>query len=112
MKEIILEYLNEEFRFTSGTGVAADDENYVFSISNNNQKIGFQQIETMIIKIFNLNEDIGHAIVFNWLLYNGVKLVRKNWNKSYIIHNKNSIIQYEQTVSEDIDFIYKLVPDG
>lgn len=112
MKEIILEYLNDEFKFTAGTGVNNDDINSVFSISNNNQKIGFHQIETIIIKVFNLDEDIAHAIVFNWLLYNGVKLVRKNWNKTYMIYNKNNVVEYERTLTEDIDFEYKLIPNG
>ena len=107
MKEIILEYLNDEFKFTEGSGANSENLNYVFSISNNNQKIGFQQIETMVKKVFNVDEDIAHAIVFNWLLYNGVKLVRKNWNKTYITHN-NIVVQYEQTSSEPIDFVYKL----
>lgn len=102
MKEIILEYLTDEFYFS-------DVDKCVFSISNDNRKIGYAQIEKMLIKIFDLDEDLAHAIVFNWLLFNGVNLVRKNWNKTYMGHNKNVMVHYETTISEDIDFEYKLV---
>ncbi len=103
MKEIILEYLNDEFYYS-------DIDNCIISKSNNN-KIGYQQIETIVIRIFNIDEDIAHAIVFNWLLFNGVKLVRKNWNKSYIVHNKNVMVHFETTITDDVDFIYKLIPN-
>ncbi len=102
MKEIILEYLNDEFYYS-------DIDNCVYSILYN--RIGYHQIEINIIKIFNIDEDIAHAIVFNWLLTNGVKLVRKNWNKSYITYNKNVIVNFEPTITEDIDFLYKLIPN-
>lgn len=104
MNEIILEYLNDEFYYSAV-------DNGVFSISNYNNKIGYQQIETIITKIFNIDEDIAHAMVFNWLLFNGVKLVRKNWNKSYMTHNKNITVHFETTITEDIDFVYKLIPN-
>lgn len=104
MKEIILEYLNDEFYYS-------DVDNCVLSISNDNNKIGYQQIETIVIKIFNIDEDVAHAIVFNWLLFNGVKLVRKNWNKSYMVHNKNVMVHFETTITKDVDFIYKLIPN-
>ena len=104
MNEIIVEYLNDEYHY-------CDVENCVFSVSRNNQKIGYNQIETIIVKIFNIDVDIAHAIVFNWLLFNGVKLVRKNWNKSYMVHNKNSMINFEPTTSNNIDFVYKLIPN-
>jgi len=103
MKEIILEYLNDEFYFY-------DIDNSVFSVSNNT-KTGYQQIETNIIKMFNIDDDIAHAIVFNWLLFNGVKLVKKNWNKSYLVHNKNITINFETSITENVDFIYKLIPN-
>ena len=104
MNEIILEYLNDEFYYSAV-------DNGVFSISNDNNKIGYQQIETIITKIFNIDEDIAHAMVFNWLLFNGVKLVRKNWNKSYMVHNHNFMVHFETTITEDIDFVYKLIPN-
>jgi len=104
MKEIILEYLNDEFYYS-------DVDNCVLSISNNNNKIGYHQIEAIVIKIFNIDEDVAHAIVFNWLLFNGVKLVRKNWNKSYMVHNKNVMVHFETTITKDVDFIYKLIPN-
>lgn len=104
MMEIILEYLNDEFYYS-------DIDNCVLSISNHNNKIGYQQIETIIIKIFHIDEDIAHAIVFNWLLFNGVNLVKKNWNKSYMVHNKSVIVDFETTITEDVDFIYKLIPN-
>lgn len=131
MKEMIIEFLNYEYRFTSGSGVNHENINSVFSISNNNEKIGFIQIEKIIIKVFNLDEDIAHALVFNWLLYNGVKLVRKNWNKMYMVHNHNYFddaininainvnhrseinltIQYEQPNQHLDDFEYKIIPN-
>ncbi len=105
MKEIILEYLNDEFYYSTV-------HNCVFSVSNDHQKIGYGQIERLIGKIFGIDEDLAHAIVFNWLLVCGVKLVKKNWNKTYMVHNKDVMVMYEnKTVTEDIDFIYKLVPN-
>jgi len=102
MNEIISEYLNDEFYYS-----AVDD--CVFSVSNDNRKIGYNQIEVIISKIFDLDDDLAHVIVFNWLLFNGVKLVKKNWNKTYMVHNKNLMLHHETTISEDIDFEYKLI---
>ena len=83
-------------------------ENAVYSILDDS-KVGFVQIESAITRIFGIDEDWGHVIVFNWLLFNGVNLVRKNWNKTYMVHNKGSYSSYETTLTEDIDFEYKMV---
>ena len=103
MVNMILEYLNDEYYFS-------DEHDCVFSISNNNHRIGFTQIEKCVIKIFDVSDDIAHSVVFNWLLFNGVQLVKKNWNKTYIVHNKGVILNYATTITEDIDFEYKFYP--
>jgi hypothetical protein len=103
MKELILEYLNETFYLNS-------IENTAY-LTKDDTPIGFQQIESNITRTFNINEDLAHIIVFNWLLFNDIKLVRKNWNKTYITHNRGVYSTHETTLTEDIDFEYKLVDE-
>ncbi len=101
MKELILEYLNNTF-YCSGVDNAAYR-------CDGDTKIGFVQIESNIIRTFHMDEDLAHILVFNWLLYGGIKLVRKNWDKGYITHNTSVYTSYETTLTEDIDFEYKMI---
>lgn len=94
--------MNNEFYYSV-------DDQCVYSVSHYRQKVGFQQIETLIGKTFHLNEDWAHAITFNWLLTQNVPLVRKNWNKMYLVHNIRTT--NNQTITKDVDFVYKLVPN-
>lgn len=100
---MILEFLNDEYYYS-------DEHNCVFSVSNNHHRIGYSQIEKIVIQIFNVNDDIAHSVVFNWLLFNGVQLVKKNWNKTFIVHNKGVMLNYETKITQDIDFEYKFIP--
>jgi len=104
--ELVVDYLNTEFYYSAV-------DNCVFSISSENYKIGYQQMEDIITKVFDINEDVAHAILFNWLLANGVKLVRKNWNRRYMVHNSGVIEDpiANATITADIDFEYKLITD-
>ena len=101
MKELILDYLDATFYISSV-------DNAVFKIDGDS-KIGFTQIETNLIRTFQLDEDLAHIITFNWLLVGGIKLVRKNWNKTYITHNSGVYSTHTTTLTSDIDFEYKLV---
>lgn len=101
--ELVVVFLNSEFYYS-------ESDNCVYSISNNDQKVGYQQIENIVKKVFNISEDWAHAITFNWLLGKDVPLVRKNWNKTYIVHNLSVYEYHNQTITEDIDFVYKLIP--
>jgi len=103
MKELILEYLNDTFYVS-----AVDNAAYR---SEDDSPIGFQQIESNIIRTFHMDEDLAHILVFNWLLIGGIRLVRKNWNKTYMTHNSGVYTSYETTLTEDIDFEYKLVDE-
>lgn len=101
---IIVDFLNAEFYYSAV-------DNCVFCNSNENQRIGYQQIENIVKKTFRIDEDWAHAITFNWLLAQDVPLVRKNWNKTYIVHNLAVFAHHNQTITEDIDFVYKLMPN-
>jgi len=103
MKELILEYLNDTFYCSAVDNAAyrCDDDG----------QIGFAQIESNIIRTFHMDEDLAHILTFNWLLLNGIRLVRKNWNKGYTTHNNSVYTSYETTITEDIDFEYKLVDE-
>ena len=103
---LIVDYLDTEFYYSAV-------DNSVFSVSADHYQIGYQQLEDIIIKMFHINEDIAHAIVFNWLLANGVQLVRKNWNRRYMVHNSGVISDpaANTSITEDIDFEYKLITD-
>lgn len=101
---IIVDFLNSEFYYST-------QDKCVYSISNYRERVGYQQIENLIGKVFHLNEDLAHAITFNWLLTQDVPLVKKNWNRTYIVHNITINRPYNQSVTSDIDFVYKLVPN-
>ena len=100
MKELISEYLNEAYYLS-----AVDNAAY---LTSDDSPIGFSEIEDILTRGFMLDEDMAHAIVFNWLLYGGIKLVKKNWNKTYITRDL-SLYSYETTVSDDKVFEYTLV---
>lgn len=109
MEKLILEYLNEEFYYSSV-------DNAIYSIINDHQKIGYVQLENIVVKIFNINEDVAHFMVHGWLLSVGVELIKRNWNRRYLTHNQtmaqiqyNSEVFSEPTVTEDVDFEYKLI---
>ena len=104
MKELILEYL-------MGTFYISTVDNATYKIDGDSP-IGFSQIESNLIQTFHLDEDLAHIIIFNWLLVGGVKLVRKNWNKTYITHNNGVYSTHATSITEDIDFEYKLVENG
>lgn len=103
MEKLILEYLNEEFYYSAV-------DNSVFSILNDGQKIGYVQLENIIIKVFNINEDLAHFIVHGWLLRMGVELIRRNWNKRYLSYNETCEVFSEPTTTHDVGNVeYKLI---
>ena len=104
MKELIIEYLNAEFYYSSV-------DNYVYATSDDKFQFGYKQIQRNIIDTFDVDKELAYDIVFNWLLSVGVKLVRKDWNDTYITHNTGVLEHHETTITEDIDFKYKLILD-
>ena len=101
MKELILEYLEETFYIS-----AVDNATYKVDCDS---QIGFSQIEANLIQTFHLDEDLAHTITFNWLVVGGIKLVIHNWYKTYIIQDKGVYNTNTTSITEDIDFKYKLV---
>jgi hypothetical protein len=102
MEKLILEYLNEEFYYSSV-------DNAIYSTLNEYQKIGYIQLENIITKIFNINEDLAHFIVHGWLLSMGVELIKRNWDRRYLAYNKTGEVFSEPTITENVDFEYKLI---
>ena len=101
MRELILEYLKETF-YINTIG------NTVYKIDGDSP-IGFSRIEANLIQTFHLDEDLAHIITFNWLLKGGIKLIKKNWDETYIKHNRDTYSTHTTSITEDIDFEYKLV---
>ena len=104
MKDLIILLLDKCFYYSV-------DDCCIFSRDNSQQPIGYNTLESFIRITFNLDKDYSYALVFNWLLDNGVKLVRENWNKSYISHNISYGGHYEQNSTEDIDFKYVMIDE-
>lgn len=104
LPQLIVEFLNMEFYYSR-------DNSYLLSKNDELKPIGFQQLEHLIKKMFNIDEDIAHAITFNWLLSIGVPLVKKRWNTTYLTHNLSLFNEYNTSQTEDIDFDYLLIPN-
>lgn len=102
MEELITEYLNGAYYLS-----AVDNAAYK---TLDDSKVGFAEIESIVGRMFKLDEDWAYAIVFNWLLYGGIRLVKKNWNKTYMVHN-SSVYSYESTITDGSEFTYNLVLD-
>ena len=103
MTELITEYLNGAYYLS-----AVDNAAYMVE---NDKPISFANIESVVTRMFGLDEDWAYGLVFNWLLLGGIKLVRKNWNKDYVVSNSGVYTRYEMTLTHDVDFQYKLVID-
>jgi len=106
MKKLISEYLN-------GLYYVSTVDNGVYLTVDGSQ-IGFSNIEDKISKVFMISEDFAHALVFNWLLGGGIKSIKQNWDKTYIINNsdvysydyakpaiKTRILEYIVTLNHD-----------
>lgn len=90
---MIIEYLNDEFYYSPM-------DNVMLTITSDN-KVGHQEITDIIEKMFVISEDISHAIVFNWLLANGVKTIVKNWGNTYIKLNDIEFNNLVITLKDD-----------
>jgi len=97
MGELIFDYLNSTYYLNI-------DNNSAY-IKYGDVQIGFSQIESLICTIFNLTNDYGQTVIFNWLLINGIKIVNQKWNTTYMVHNDG----YTVSTTEDISFDYKLI---
>jgi hypothetical protein len=104
LMEIVVDFLNCGFYYSI-------HDKCVFSVEDDYQKIGYQQIENIVSRAFQMNEDWAHAITFNWLLAQGVPLVRKNWNKTYLVHNIKPNQPNNQSITNNVDFTYKIIPN-
>lgn len=98
MFEIIEEYLSDTYRFDNGD---------VIDISTNEKVLFFIEVEKSISAIFDIDKKEGGVITFNWLLNNGIQLIKKNWNTMYAVRNKESTEKYLSTIKEGADFNYK-----
>ena len=103
MKNMIIKFLNKNFYCSIEGGC-------VYSIDNDSIEIGYSNLEDFIRRTFDLEEDYSYAITFNWLLDNNAPLIKKNWYRQFV-DNISIGGDYEQTLTEDIDFEYIIVND-
>lgn len=104
MEKLINYFLDIEFYYCAVN-------NSVYSINDDFAPIPYIDLQTMVMKTFYIEERLAYSIVFNWLLKNDVKLVMKNWNTRFIVHNVNI---YEKdntttTMNADVGFEYELI---
>ena len=104
MEHLILKYLDDQFYYSAV-------HNCVFSINNDTHGIGYNQIEDILNNTFYLTKKQSYPIVVDWLLGLGVDVIDKNWNNIYIIHNHNAT-HWQPSITDNIDFEYKLILDG